>query len=120
MKKLLIAAIVASSLGSVALPALSADIIIRNGPPPMKVERVPAARHGYAWVPGYWDWKGRGYVWVKGTYVRERPGYVYRAPVWEQHDGRWQKSGGDWGHGDNDHDGVPNRADDHPNNPRRN
>lgn len=120
MKKLLIAALLASSLGSVALPSVAANIIIETAPPPPRSERVPSARRGYVWTPGYWDWKGRKYVWVKGSYVKARPGYVYHEPKWEQHDGKWQKQGGSWGRGDNDHDGVPNRADDHPNNPRRN
>lgn len=121
MKKLLIAALLASSLGTVMAPAMSANIIIETAPPPPRAERVPAARRGYVWVPGYWNWQNRRHVWVKGTWVRERKGYTYHQPTWEQRDGKWQMERGNWVRGgrDNDHDGIPNRNDDHPNNPNR-
>lgn len=119
MKKLLIAAMLASTLGSVALPALSANVIIETAPPPPRAEGIPAPRRGYVWAPGYWDYKNRHHVWVKGNWVPERKGYIYHQPRWEQRDGKWQMERGNWGRGDRDHDGAPNRADDHPNNPNR-
>jgi hypothetical protein len=119
MKKLLLAAMLAGSLGTVTLPATSATIIVHNAPPPPRHERVPAARRGYVWAPGYWDWRGNRHVWVKGNWQRERRGYAYHQPRWEQHNGKWQMNRGGWVRGgrDNDHDGVPNRADHRPNNP---
>ncbi|MEP6657656.1 MAG: hypothetical protein ABJC33_10505 [Betaproteobacteria bacterium] len=133
MKKLLLAAMVATALGTVpATPAVAADIVVQVAPPPLRAERVPPPRRGYAWAPGYWDWRGRNHVWVNGSWVRERPGYRYAGPRWVQRDGRWFMERGRWARGDRDRDGVPNRvdrdrdgdgvpnrADRAPNNPRR-
>jgi hypothetical protein len=119
MKKLLLAVLVAGSFGSVTAPA-SADILVRVAPPAPRVERVPEARRGYAWAPGYWDWKRGHHVWVKGKWVRDRKGYVYNAPTWEEHDGRWRMNRGNWARRDRDGDGIPNGMDNRPNNPNRN
>jgi hypothetical protein len=122
VKKLLIATLVAASLGGgvVSISASAADVVIvRRAPPEPRSEPVPAARRGYVWAPGYWDWKGRKHVWVKGHYVRERRGYAYREPRWEERDGRWQLQRGGWRRGDRDGDGVPNSVDRRPNNPNR-
>jgi hypothetical protein len=118
MKKLLIAALLAGSFGSVAMPA-GAQIIVDHAPPPPRDERVPAPRHGYVWAPGHWEWRHGHHVWVGGTWLRERRGYVYHAPNWVQRDGHWMMERGRWDHGDRDGDGVPNRMDAHPNNPNR-
>ena len=118
MKKLLLAALVAGSLGGVTLPA-SADVVIRTAPPPPRDERMPEARRGYVWAPGHWEWRHGRYVWNNGKWLRERHGYAYRAPNWVERDGRWMMERGGWRRGDRDGDGVPNRMDNHPNNPRR-
>lgn len=122
MKKLLVAAMLAGSLGTVAAPASSAIIVVRQAPPAPRTEAVPAARRGHVWVPGHWDWRGERYVWVKGNYMRERRSYMYDQPSWEERDGRWHRTGGAWrrGNRDNDGDGVKNRDDNRPNNPNRN
>ncbi|WP_426210312.1 YXWGXW repeat-containing protein [Massilia sp. TWP1-3-3] len=122
MKKLLVAAMLAGSLGTVAAPASSAIIVVRQAPPAPRTEAVPAARRGHVWVPGHWDWRGERYVWVKGNYMRERRSYMYDQPSWEERDGRWHRTGDAWrrGNRDNDGDGVKNRDDNRPNNPNRN
>jgi hypothetical protein len=124
MKKLLIAAMLAGSLGSItAAPAISAVVIVRQAPPEPRSERVPAPRRGYVWAPGHWEWKHGNHVWQRGHWVRERRGYVYREPVWRERDGRWVMTRGGWERQrerrDRDGDGVPNRHDDRPNNPNR-
>jgi hypothetical protein len=113
MKKLLIAAILATSIGSLAAPAMAATeiIVVRKAPPAPRHEVVPAARHGYVWAPGYWNWNGHRYAWVKGKYVKARAGYHWSAPSWQERDGRWQFNRGAWQRGDRDRDGVPNRFD---------
>ncbi len=48
-------------------PAMAApvSIDIAVGPPPPRVEVVPAPRHGYiCGHPGYWDWRGGHHYWV--------------------------------------------------------
>ena len=119
-KKLLLTAAIAGSLGSVVLPASAAVVIVQTAPPAPLTEVVPAPRHGYVWVAGYWDWSHGKHHWVKGTWTRERTGYVYHQPVWEQREGHWEMNRGGWARGDRDHDGVPNAVDHHPDNPNRN
>lgn len=111
----------AASAGFSADALARPDIDIRVGPPPPRVEVVPAARRGYLWTPGYWGWRGNRHYWVNGNYVRERRGYVYSHPAWVQDGEHWRFNRGAWarGGGDRDRDGVPNRFDRHPDNPNR-
>ncbi len=118
-KKSLLAVIIASSLGSVAAPTLAQDFGYRNAPPPPRYEVVPPPRHGYVWVPGYWERRGHRDYWVQGTWVRERRGHRFDQPHWVQRDGRWYFVQGRWQRGDRDGDGVPNQYDRRPNDPRR-
>jgi hypothetical protein len=121
MKKLLLAAMAASAFGAVVLPQVASAevVIVRTAPPAPRDEVVPAARRGYVWTPGYWNWNGHRYVWTRGKYVRERTGYHYREPNWVENNGRWEFRRGQWARGDRDGDGVPNRYDDRPNDPNR-
>lgn len=134
-RKLLLGAMIASSLYVLPMPA-AAETYIKVAPPAPRHEKAHSHRNGHVWVPGYWDWRGQRHVWVKGHYVRERPGYVYHAHRWQERDGRWVLERGRWNRGpagdrdrdgipnrldrDKDNDGVRNRNDSHPNNPRRN
>ena len=107
------------ALGAAQTSTARDVIIVREAPPPSRVEVVPAPRRGYEWAPGYWNWQGRHHVWHAGTWVRARPGYVYSSPTWVEHDGRWQFRQSQWARRDNDRDGVPNGADRRPNDPTR-
>ena len=126
MKKMILAALVASSFAAVSLPA-SAEVYVNIAPPAPRHEVVPTPRAGYVWVPGYWDWRGNKHVWARGHWERERHGYSFHPHRWVQRDGRWALEKGRWDRervvenrgGDRDHDGVPNRYDSHPNNPNR-
>ena len=135
IKAALATAVLATSLGTVSVPASAAPygISIDVAPPAPRVERVPDARRGYVWTPGYWNWTGNRYTWVPGTWVRERRGYVYAHPQWHERNGRWELQRGEWRRGDRDRDGIPNRmdrardgdgvpnaVDRRPNDPRRN
>jgi hypothetical protein len=105
------------ALGAAAyapLPSMaqaSYSITVTSAPPAPKYERVPAARPGYFWAPGHWEWRGHRHDWVQGYWMAERPGYVYTAPVWHQRDGGWYMEPARWSqHGrDRDHDGIPDR-----------
>ena len=100
-------------------------IVVQKAPPPLRREAVPAARRGYEWVPGYWNWNGRRHVWVSGHWERDRPGYVYSRAEWKRDANGWYLDQGGWRHAervarrDRDGDGVPNRHDSRPNNPYR-
>jgi len=133
LKKTVIAACIASAFAAVPIVSGAATTVwVRQAPPPLQVEEVPAARQGYAWVPGHWEWHHGHYVWYRGNWVRERVGYVYTAPTWVEHEGRWQMQQGHWARHDEDRDGIPNRRDHdrdgdgvpnrqdrHPDNPNR-
>ena len=95
-------------------------VVVQKAPPALRREAVPAARRGYEWIPGYWNWSGRRYTWVKGHYEKVRRGYVYARPEWRQGDNGWTLQRGGWRAGDRDGDGVRNRDDARPNNPNRN
>ncbi len=137
LRRTLLAATVAASLGPVALPLMAAQVgvSITVGPPPLRYEAEPLPRRGYQWAPGYWNWnRNRNrHNWVAGSWVRARPGYYYAQPNWVERGGRWELQRGNWARGDRDRDGVrngmdrdrdgdgvPNRRDGAPDNPRRN
>lgn len=127
----------ATSLNASARTNVDLGIFIGNAPPPVRYEVMPSPRAGNVWIPGFWDWNGRRHTWVQGHWERARTGYVYQKPQWQQTDRGWHLARGEWKHGrndyrhdrghgnkhghkrDRDHDGVPNRFDSHPNNPRR-
>jgi len=104
---------------SAAQAEIHGVIAVREAPPPLRAEVMPAPRAGHVWVPGYWAWQGHRHVWHRGTWVRARPGFVYSSPSWTQRDGRWEFREGRWARGDRDGDGVPNAVDRRPNDPTR-
>ena len=118
IRKLVIAATLAASFASIA-PLASAAVYVREAPPPPRTEAAPAARRGYVWSEGHWEWQNRKHKWVRGAWVKERRGHNYVQPAWVERDGRWTLTRGTWRRGDRDGDGVPNRQDRAPNNPNR-
>ena len=84
--------------------------------------RCPAARAGYAWAPGHWDWTrptprlGERPLGARASRLR-----VPRSPRWVQDGDRWRlHARRDGLRGDRDRDGVPNRLRRAiPDNPRR-
>jgi hypothetical protein len=139
-KQVLLAAVVATSLGTAVSPTVAAppSVFIQVGPPPLRDEAIPRPRRGYDWTPGYWNWSPNRnrHDWVRGSWVRSRAGYVYAQPTWIDRGGRWEQQRGAWHRrdmmgremgpngmrngADRDGDGVPNRVDRAPDNPRRN
>ena len=131
--KSILAATAAVLIGTAAFAPAQADaairteiVVVHKAPPAPRHEAVPAARRGYDWVPGYWDWNGRRHVWVSGHWERDRPGYAYQRPEWRRDAKGWYLERGGWRHGervaarrDRDGDGVPNRYDQRPRNPNR-
>lgn len=100
---LLAGALLAGAAFSFALPiaAQAATYIsVQIGPPPMPVEVVPAARPGYIWAPGFYQWQAERYQWRPGHWERARPGQVYvparwhaAGPRWEYRPAHWRASG---------------------------
>ncbi len=122
LRRIIVSLLVASATaGAVALSMVSfaappPDVVIRVAPPPLRAEITPAARRGYVWVPGYWNWRGHRHVWSPGVWVRERRGYVHHPHRWEQRGDGWYLNRSRW---DRDGDGIPDHRDRHPSNPYR-
>ena len=96
IRKILLAAMIAASAGTIAVPAAAKVIYVEVAPPAMREEAMPASRRGYAWAPGYWGWRGHKHVWVAGSWVRDRPGYRDHSTNWREHNGRWMMERGRW------------------------
>jgi hypothetical protein len=84
-----------------AVPAVVATTpggyVVQYAPPAPLAERVPAARDGYVWAPGHYDWRDGRYVWVQGRWMQDRPGYEWREARWMQRsDGSWVLTEGSW------------------------
>jgi hypothetical protein len=121
-RKALLAALAASAMYTIPVPA-AADfgVYLDVAPPAPRYEVVPAARPGWTWAPGYWDWRHGRYAWVRGHWIREHPGMYWHPDRWEQRDGRWVLERGGWhrerweherfAQHDRDRDGVANRYD---------
>lgn len=117
-RKLLLAAIFASTLGAALPAAARVDLFVNVAPPAPVYEPVPAPRVGWVWAPGHWDWRHGHYVWIGGRWMRERHGYVYMPGAWVAQNGHYYWHEPRWNrHHDRDHDGVPDRFDRAPNNP---
>ena len=89
---------VAVGLSAIASASVSARAVIDIdvAPPAPREEVVPAARVGFVWAPGYWNWNGHKHVWAKGHWEKERHGHHWVADRWEQHDGHWRHEAGHW------------------------
>ena len=69
---------------------------VEVAPPPSRDEPVPDPRPGYAWIPGYWDWRGARHVWTVGRWMPERRGYHWQRHRWVLREGRWYLQAGGW------------------------
>ncbi len=72
------------------------EIIIRQTPPPERVEVIPMARHGYAWDRGHWRWEGHGYAWVAGHWQPVMRNARWEPGHWEAHGPNWYWREGHW------------------------
>ena len=138
MNRTLIAVLAAAAVSTTAVVAaamlspasaqasMNFGVVIGTPPPAPVYEVVPAPRVGYVWAPGFWHWEGSRHVWHAGYWMPERRGYNWVPDRWAQVHGGWQHEQGHWDRqvaahpwGDRDHDGVPNKFDNYPNNPYR-
>ncbi|MEO8548853.1 MAG: IPT/TIG domain-containing protein [Kofleriaceae bacterium] len=90
---------------------------VAEGPteaPPSPREEHQAARAGFVWVTGRWDWKARKWEWVAGHWERERAGKQWRAGHWDRSGTSWVWTEGGWIDAGAV---VPPRNDHHPHQP---
>ena len=89
----------ALGVGASMAPGISsarAFVDIDVAPPAARVEVVPAARAGYIWAPGYWNWQGHRHEWVGGRWMHERHGHHWVNDNWDQRNGHWHYEKGHW------------------------
>jgi hypothetical protein len=63
--------------------------------PPTSREERQAARAGFTWITGRWDWKGK-WDWIPGHWERERAGKMWRAGHWDKNGATWAFTDGAW------------------------
>jgi hypothetical protein len=66
-----------------------------NPPPSPREERV-AARAGFVWDPGHYEWKNGAYNWIGGHWERERPKFKFVPGHWENRGGHWEWIDNQW------------------------
>jgi hypothetical protein len=81
-----------------ACASASGRLYVRNGPPPVVVERVIAAPGpDFVWQPGHYRWTGRDYVWIPGRYERApHPRAQWVAGRWAHGPRGWYFIDGRW------------------------
>jgi hypothetical protein len=77
-------------------PATTAASGPTEAPPPPRQETPSAAKPGFVWITGAWDWRDNKWTWIPGHWEREKAGKRWRADRWEQHEGHWQRVAGGW------------------------
>jgi hypothetical protein len=71
----------------------------REAPPSPREEKM-AARAGFVFIPGRWDWKAGKWEWVAGHWERERKGKRWMEGRWERKGDVWAYTEGRWDDGD--------------------
>ncbi|CAN5427751.1 hypothetical protein BH11MYX1_BH11MYX1_41530 [soil metagenome] len=79
--------------------------------PPSPREEKQAARAGFVWITGKWDWNGK-WDWTAGHWERERAGKQWRQGHWDRSGASWVWTEGAWTEGSDDH--RPQANDHHP------
>ena len=99
--KAFLACLVIAASAMIAPAVVSAGVVVDVdvAPPAPQVEVVPAARPGYVWAPGYWDYRAGGHVWVAGRWIGERRGWHWVPDHWEQRGPHWHHAVGYWARG---------------------
>ena len=67
-----------------------------SAPPPPPRDERPAARAGFVFVHGRWDWRDGKWEWLDGRWEKERAGHQWREARWELRDGTYALVDGEW------------------------
>ena len=97
IRKVLLCVPLVLATAFVSAPATARSYVeIEVAPPAVREEVVPGPRHGYAWAPGYWEWRGHQHYWVRGHWVRERHGHHWEPAHWVEYGHHWRFVPGVW------------------------
>jgi hypothetical protein len=70
-----------------------------EAPPPPKAEQHEAAKAGYVWVDGNYQWKAGKYEWLAGHWEREQANKHWSPGAWQKNGDRWAWHDGTWANG---------------------
>jgi hypothetical protein len=84
--------------GILVFSAAAADVMIRIGPPHVRIERrTPPPSRNHVWISGYHRWDGRAYEWEPGRWEpRPRPHAHWVAHRYVRRNGGWVFVEGHW------------------------
>ena len=96
-----LAALVLVTGAMITTPACASSrgvVYVRTGPPrPIVETRIVSPGPRYVWVPGYYQWDGRGYLWRRGQWVLPpRARAVWVPGHWERTHRGWYFVQGRW------------------------
>jgi WXXGXW repeat (2 copies) len=84
-------------VGTLALGAFAAEVVIQVAPPRYVEHRERMPGHGYVWINGYQNWNGSGYAVVPGRWERPpRPHAHWVAHRWVHRHGGYVMVEGHW------------------------
>lgn len=67
-----------------------------SGPPPSPRYETPAARSGYVWIRGHYEWRTGAYKWVRGHWEGAKAASVWVPGSWSLRGNRWTWTPGHW------------------------
>jgi len=79
-----------------SMAQIGLNLVINAAPPVPRFETVPAARRGYDWAPGYWNWNGDRHTWRAGHWENARDGYRYQGSEWLREGDGYRLRAGGW------------------------
>ncbi|NVB84489.1 MAG: BcpO-related WXXGXW repeat protein [Kofleriaceae bacterium] len=68
----------------------------QDAPPPAIAETAPAAKKGFVWVKGNYEYRDGDYEWVPGHWERERANKRWADGHWDNVGGKWTWTAGSW------------------------
>src|SRR5690606_23298266 len=77
-------------------------VLVVDEPPPPSKHRTVAARPGYVWIKGHYEYRGGSWVWMDGHWERQRSGYYWEEGRWVRRGNRWHWVEGRWVRGNAD------------------
>jgi hypothetical protein len=73
------------------------EVVVRQPPPPERVETVAAAPSAeHFWVRGHWEWNGAEWVWRPGHWETRRHHMVWKPGYWRDTGRGWVWVEGRW------------------------
>jgi hypothetical protein len=76
--------------------SVSGGVWIEVAPPAPKETTRPAARAGFVWVAGRWEYRNNNWKWRKGRWEKVRVNYEWVPGYWDRQGNRYRWVKGHW------------------------